>query len=229
MSPATILVVDDDADTRGLVRRLLERAGYSVREAEDGLAGLRELFALSPDLVLLDVMMPGLDGWATLERIREVSEVPVVMLTARDTEVERVRGLSHGADDYISKPFGRQELVARVHALLRRARTATADVPESYADGYLEIDFKQHLVRVAGEDVALTPLEFKLLAVFVRHPNQVLSQDQLLELVWGDTYGVSRDQVKLYVGYLRRKLGPGDIAAVPIETLRGFGYRYRRT
>ena len=227
MSPATILVVDDDADTRGLIRRLLERAGYTVREAEDGLAGLRELFALTPDLVLLDVMMPGLDGWATLERIREVSEVPVVMLTARDTEVERVRGLSHGADDYIAKPFGRQELVARVHALLRRAGTATATA--SYADAYVEIDFKQHLVRVAGQDVALTPLEFRLLAAFVRHPNQVLSHDQLLELVWGDSFGVSRDQVKLYVGYLRRKLGPGDTASVPIETVRGFGYRYRRT
>ena len=229
MSPATILVVDDDADTRGLVRRLLERAGYAVREAEDGLAGLRELFALTPDLVLLDVMMPGLDGWATLERIREVSEVPVVMLTARDTEVERVRGLSRGADDYIAKPFGRQELVARVHALLRRAGTASADTTQSYKDASLEIDFKQHLVRVAGQDVALTPLEFRLLAAFVRHPNQVLSHDQLLELVWGDSFGVSRDQVKLYVGYLRRKLGPDDPRAVPVETVRGFGYRYRRT
>jgi len=228
MSPATILVVDDDADTRGLVRRLLERAGYGVREAEDGLAGLRELFALTPDLVLLDVTMPGLDGWATLERIREVSEVPVVMLTARDTEVERVRGLSHGADDYVAKPFGRQELVARVHALLRRVGTASAEATESYADAYLEIDFKQHLVRVAGRDVALTPLEFRLLAAFVRHPNQVLSHDQLLELVWGDSFGVSRDQVKLYVGYLRRKLGLDDPAAVPIETVRGFGYRYRK-
>ncbi len=229
MSVATILVVDDDADTRGLVRRLLERAGYVVREAEDGLAGLRELFAAPPDLVLLDVMMPGLDGWTTLERIREVSDVPVVMLTARDTELERVHGLSHGADDYISKPFGRQELVARVQALLRRASAGGIETADAYADSYLEIDFKQRVARVAGADVALTPLEFKLLAVFVRHPNQVLSHDQLLELVWGDSFGVARDQVKLYVGYLRRKLDPDDPGSVPIETMRGFGYRYRRT
>jgi len=229
MSPATILVVDDDADTRGLVRRLLERAGYAVREAEDGRAALRELFTVAPDLVLLDVTMPGLDGWTTLARIREVSEVPVVMLTARDTELERVRGLSQGADDYIAKPFGRQELVARVQALLRRAGSAVGDTVDSYADAYLEIDFKQHSTRVTGRDVALTPLEFKLLATFVRHPNQVLSHEQLLVLVWGDAFGVSRDQVKLYVGYLRRKLDPDDPGAVPIETMRGFGYRYRRS
>jgi DNA-binding response OmpR family regulator len=229
MSDATVLVVDDDADMRGLVRRLLERAGYAVREAEDGRAALRELFAAAPDLVLLDVMMPGLDGWTTLERIREVSEVPVIMLTSRDTELERVRGLSRGADDYLAKPFGRQELVARVQAMLRRAGGGPQEAPEAYTDAYLEIDFKHHLVRAEARDVSLTPLEFKLLAVFVRHPNQVLSRDQLLELVWGDAFGVSRDQVKLYVGYLRRKLCPGATDTVPIETVRGFGYRYRKT
>jgi DNA-binding response OmpR family regulator len=229
VSDQSILVVDDDDDMRGLVRRLLERGGYTVREAEDGRAALRELFAAPPDLVLLDVMMPGLDGWTTLERIREVSEVPVIMLTSRDTELERVRGLSRGADDYLSKPFGRQELVARVQAMLRRAGGGAQETPEAYADAYLEIDFKHHLVRAEERDVSLTPLEFKLLAVFVRHPNQVLSGDQLLELVWGDAYGVSRDQVKLYVGYLRRKLGPEGTNTVPIETVRGFGYRYRRT
>jgi DNA-binding response OmpR family regulator len=229
MNDATILVVDDDADMRGLVRQLLERAGYAVHEAADGREALRELFHTPPDLVLLDVMMPGLDGWTTLERIREVSEVPVIMLTSRDTELERVRGLSRGADDYLSKPFGRQELVARVQAMLRRAGGGPQETPEAYADAYLEIDFKHHLVRAEEREVSLTPLEFKLLAVFVRHPNQVLSRDQLLELVWGDAYGVSRDQVKLYVGYLRRKLGPDGMNAVPIETVRGFGYRYRRT
>ncbi len=172
--------------------------------------------------------MPELDGWATLERIRDLSDVPVLMLTARGNELERVRGLTQGADDYVAKPFGRQELLARVQALLRRATARERAVEERYADGFLEIDYANRAVTVGGRAVALTPLEFRLLAAFVQNPNQVLSRDQLLELVWGDPYGVSGDQVKLYVGYLRRKLAerPDD---VPIDTVRGFGYRYRRT
>jgi DNA-binding response OmpR family regulator len=223
-----ILVIDDDADIRGLVRNLLERAGHHVREAPDGKAGLRELYAAPADLVILDVTMPELDGWATLERIRDISDVPVLMLTGRDAELERVRGLQAGADDYVAKPFGRQELVARVQALLRRAGGGS-EQQETYADGVVSIDFAQRAVRCRDRDVQLTPLEFKLLAAFVRHPNQVLSRGQLLELVWGDAYGVSQDQVKLYVGYLRRKLDPDAAESVPIETVRGFGYRYRRS
>src|ERR1700719_1720598 len=184
MSGSRILVVDDDDDIRGLLRTLLERAGHEVSDASDGRAGLRELYAGSPDLVILDVAMPGLDGWGTLERIREVTDVPVLMLTARDAELERVRGLQSGADDYVVKPFGRQELVARVQALLRRARPR-AEERATYADGYLAIDFAQRAVTVGEREVQLTPLEFKLLGTFVRHPNQVLSRDQLLELVWG--------------------------------------------
>src|SRR5262245_12347999 len=163
--------------------------------------------------------MPGLDGYDTLERIRDLSDVPVLMLTARAEELEKVRGLSGGADDYVSKPFGHQELVARVQALLRRAPASS--VRESYADAFLEIDYGGRLVTVAGEEVRLTPLEFRLLSVFVEHPNQVLSRDQLLELVWSDGYGVSDDQVKLYVGYLRRKLAPGAPESTPVETVRG--------
>jgi DNA-binding response OmpR family regulator len=226
MDPARVLVIDDDADIRALVAELLGRAGLSVDQAEDGRSGLRALHKTPPDLVVLDVSMPDLDGWQTLERIRDLSEVPVLMLTARGGELERVRGLKAGADDYVVKPFGRQELVARVQALLRRAASGTAVQQESYADERLTIDFAQRAVTFDDADVSLTPLEFRLLAAFVRHPRQVLSRDQLLELVWGDTHGVSGDQVKLYVGYLRRKLGQGDPASVPIETVRGFGYRY---
>ena len=222
-----ILVVDDDADIRELVRTLLERAGHEVVEAADGRAGLKALYAAPADLVILDVTMPELDGWATLERIRDVSEVPVLMLTARADELERVRGLTGGADDYVAKPFGRQELVARVQALLRRSG-AQAERSETYADDSLTVDFAQRAVKREGREVQLTPLEFKLLATFVRHPNQVLSRDQLLELVWDDPFGVSPDQVKLYVGYLRRKLDPDHPESAPIETVRGFGYRYRR-
>ena len=223
-----VLVVDDDNDIRGLVVELLERAGLEVAQASDGRAGLRAFHQSPPDLVVLDVSMPGLDGWDTLERIRDLSDVPVMMLTARGAELERVRGLQSGADDYIVKPFGRQELVARVQALLRRTRASGEDRQESYADNRITIDFGQRAVSYDGRDVTLTPLEFRLLGAFVRHPRQVLSREQLLELVWGDSYGVSGDQVKLYVGYLRRKLDPTAPDSVPIETVRGFGYRYVR-
>jgi DNA-binding response OmpR family regulator len=226
---ARVLVVDDEPDIRTLLRNLLERAGYAVEEAADGRAGLRSFFASSPDLVILDVTMPELDGWTTLERIRDLSDVPVLMLTARSGELERVRGLTHGADDYVAKPFGRQELLARVQALLRRAGGRRHEVEERYADRFVSIDYANRAVAVGDRAVALTPLEFKLLATFVQNPNQVLARDQLLELVWGDSFGVSSDQVKLYVGYLRRKLVPDEPEATPIETVRGFGYRYRRS
>jgi DNA-binding response OmpR family regulator len=229
MNGSTVLVIDDDDDIRGLVRTLLERGGATVHDAANGREGLREFHARRPDLVVLDVSMPEMDGWSVLERIRDMSEVPVLMLTARGDELERVRGLQAGADDYVVKPFGRQELAARVNALLRRASRGVSREQEAdtYADAYLTIDWAQARVAVGEREVQLTPLEFRLLSTFVRHPRQVLSREQLLELVWGDAYGVGGDQVKLYVGYLRRKLDPDDADGVPIETVRGFGYRYK--
>ena len=223
-----VLVVDDDEDIRRLVRTLLERTGASVRDAANGRDGLREFHGFRPDLVVLDVNMPELDGWAVLERIRDMSDVPVLMLTARGDELERVRGLQSGADDYVVKPFGKQELVARVQALLRRAsRTPPESEADTYADAYLTVDWAQARVTVGEREVQLTPLEFRLLSTFVRHRRQVLSREQLLELVWGDAFGVGGAPVKLYVGYLRRKLDADAPDSVPIETVRGFGYRYR--
>ena len=221
-----VLVVDDEGDIRELVRELLGRAGYDVVEAPNGSEALKVFYAQQPDFVILDVQMPILDGWETLTRIREVSDVPVMMLTARAEELDKVRGLRAGADDYLTKPFGRQELLARVSANLRRSGTRDT-VPELYADGLVTIDFAQREVFAGDEHVALTPLEFRLLTAFVQNPNQVLSHEQLLELVWGDERAAERDQVKLYVGYLRRKLGTTDADDSPIETVRGFGYRYR--
>jgi DNA-binding response OmpR family regulator len=225
MSPTTILVCDDEPDIRELLRELLGRTGYDILEAADGQEALRTLYGSAPDLVLLDVSMPNLDGWATLERIREVSDVPVIMLTARTEELERVRGLKGGADDYVTKPFGRQELLARVEALLRRT-TTREPTRERYEDSFVSVDYANREARVNGQDVRLTPLEFRLLTAFVENANQVLSREQLLQLVWGDRRGVLAEQVKIYVGYLRRKLGVGEQG--PIETVRGFGYRYRR-
>jgi DNA-binding response OmpR family regulator len=220
-----VLVVDDEADIRELLRELLARAGYDVVEAPNGSEALKVFYSQQPDFVILDVQMPLLDGWATLGRIRELSDVPVLMLTARAEELDKVRGLRAGADDYLTKPFGRQELLARVSANLRRAG-ARESVPETYSDGFITIDFAQREVFAGDDEVALTPLEFRLLGAFVQNPNQVLSHEQLLELVWGDERAAERDQVKLYVGYLRRKLGM-DAEDSPIETVRGFGYRYR--
>jgi DNA-binding response OmpR family regulator len=227
MSESRVLVIDDDDDIRRLVCTLLERTGLSVRDAPNGRDGMREFHSYRPDLVVLDVSMPELDGWELLDRIRDMSNVPVLMLTARGDELERVRGLQSGADDYVVKPFGKQELVARVQALLRRASSGVPlEDQETYADVYLTIDWKQRRVVVNEREVQLTPLEFRLLSTFVRNPRQVLSRDQLLELVWGDSFGVGSDQVKLYIGYLRRKLEPDAPESVPIETVRGFGYRY---
>ena len=225
MKPSpSVLVVDDDPDVRALVSTLLGRAGYLITEAPDGRAALKALYDQRPDLVVLDVNMPDLDGWATLERIRDLSDVPVVMLSARGEELEKVRALRAGADDYVTKPFGRQELLARVESVLRRA--VGTGPKETYSDALLTVDFAERRLTVGERSVELTPLEFKLLATFVEHPNQLLEHGQLLELVWGGERGTSRDQVKLYVGYLRKKLADAGAQPGAIETVRGFGYRY---
>jgi DNA-binding response OmpR family regulator len=223
-----LLVVDDDPDMRKLVRTLLERAGHQVTTAGDGVEAVRLHHELRPDAVLLDVDMPNKDGWRTLEQLRETSDVPVMMLTAHGAELEKVRGLRGGADDYVTKPFGRQELVARVEVLLRRsgARADADDGPEpAFDDGLVHVDHARKAVTVAGNAITLTPLEYRFLQAFLRHPGQVLSRDQLMDLVWVDELGGSRDQVKVYVGYLRRKLEQAA-GHSPIETVRGFGYCY---
>jgi DNA-binding response OmpR family regulator len=168
--------------------------------------------------------MPELDGFETLDRLRNLSDVPVILLTARAGEIDKVRGFRAGADDYVVKPFGRQELLARIEALLRRAPEPTH--LDHYEDGALSIDYGRRHVMCRGLPVRLTPLEFRLLATFVGNAGQVLSADQLVDRVWGHSSGVSRDQVKLYVSYLRKKLGQRANGFEPIETVRGFGYRY---
>ncbi len=223
---ARVLLIDDEPDLRELARELLQDAGYPVLEAREGAAGLRVLYAQRPDLVILDLGMPGMDGWTVLARIRELSELPILILSSQSGELERVRGLRAGADDFLVKPFFAEELLARVEALLRRAGGAggRGEPSELYRDGTLTIDYAEHRVRTAEGELELTPLEFRLLSEFVRHPRQVLSHEQLLDRVWHDPRAVSPDQVRLYVGYLRRKLGSERNR---IETVRGFGYRYQ--
>jgi len=219
-----VLVVDDDADIRLLLEELLSGAGYGVETAEDGRAALRAFHANPADVIVLDLSMPELDGFETLERLRDLSDVPVILLTARSGEIDKVRGFRAGADDYVVKPFGRQELLARIEALLRRAPEPTH--LEHYDDGAISIDHGRRLVMCRGLPVRLTPLEFRLLDALTRHPGQVLSAEQLIEQCWGHGAGVSRDQVKLYVSYVRKKLAPASDGWQPIETVRGFGYRY---
>jgi DNA-binding response OmpR family regulator len=223
MKGERVLVVDDDDTLREQLRRLLERNGAHCLEAATGADGLRQLYGENPDIVILDVTMPEMDGWATLERIRQLTDVPVLMLTGSGTELEMIRGLRNGADDYVTKPFRHAELLARIDALLRRPRSQRQE-PERYQDGVVDIDFLTAEAHAGGEPLQLTPLELRLLAALVRHPRQVLSSDQLLELAWGDTE-LSRDRVKQYIWYVREKFLAVGVDP-PIQTVRGFGYRY---
>lgn len=221
-----VLLIEDDADIALGVRTVLNRNGYEVRAAVEGRDGLRLFHSERPDIVILDVGLPEMDGWTVLERIRELSEVPVLMLTSHGRESDKVRGLRSGADDYLTKPFGTAEFVARVQALLRRQRAA--DPPsEVFDDGSVRINFATHAVFVDGEPVELTPTEFRLLTTLVRHRGQVLSPVKLLELAWSDPLGIGPDRVKYTVMRLRRKLGAETGGDSAIEAVRGFGYRYK--
>jgi DNA-binding response OmpR family regulator len=222
-----VLVIEDDADIALGVRTVLGRSGFAVTTAAEGREGLRVFHTERPAIVVLDVGLPEMDGWTVLERIRELSAVPVLMLTAHGQESDKVRGLRAGADDYLTKPFGNAEFVARVQALLRRSSAAEQQGAEIYDDGTIRVDFAAHTVRADGVPVELTATEFRLLAVLLRHRNQVLSPVKLLDLVWSDPFGVGPDRVKYSVMRLRRKLDTTSGARSPIEAVRGFGYRYR--
>ena len=222
---ASILVVDDQADHRELIRSLLEAAGFSVRTANDGREGLKAFFSAPPDLALLDVRMPGLDGWELLGRIREMSDTPVIMLTALGEESEIVKGLEIGADDYLAKPFGEAEVVARVKAVLRRAGLVS-ELHEAYRDSVVHVDFERHRVHVRGQETRLTPLEFRLLSAFVRNAGKLLSADRVVDECWGDRPAGPLN-VRLLVNYLRNKIEENPGKPELIETVREFGYRYR--
>ncbi|MGH3244910.1 MAG: response regulator transcription factor [Trebonia sp.] len=221
-----VLVIEDDADIALGVRTVLGRSGFEVTTAAGGREGLRVFHTERPDIVVLDVGLPEMDGWAVLERIRELSEVPVLMLTSHGHEADKVRGLHGGADDYLTKPFGTAEFIARVQALLRRHHAADP-LPEVFDDGRVQVNFVTHAVLVDDALVELTPTEFRLLAALVRYRGQVLSAVKLLELAWSDPLGIGPDRVKYSVMRLRRKLGTQAGGDSVIEAVRGFGYRYR--
>jgi two-component system KDP operon response regulator KdpE len=225
-----ILIVDDDAAlldalTVGLE---LQWEDAEVLTAHDGEAGLDRFFGSSPDVVLLDVNMPGKSGFEVLREIRRVSSVPVLMLTARGEEVDQVRGLELGADDYVVKPFGHLALLARIRAVLRRAELSPPlEALPDFVAGDLAVRFQEHRVTVAGEEVKLTPVEYRLLYHLVRNAGRVLPHQMLLDRVWGEAYGASPDYLKVFVSRLRAKIErPGGQRY--IQTERGLGYRFAR-
>lgn len=227
---ATILVVDDEQDILELVSIRLDMAGYRTVLAASGEEALRSFFVERPDLAIVDIDLPVMDGIELCSRMREMSDIPVIFLSAMGSELDRVKGLQAGADDYIVKPFAKEELVARVEAVMRRATMpAVRGGEDSYIDAQLTIDHRAHIVAVRGREVALSPLEYRLLTSMVRHSGQVLSHNQLLDMAWGpNATETSPDSVRLYISYLRAKIEEHPKHPMLIETVREFGYRYVR-
>ncbi len=222
-----ILVVDDEPRMRRFVRMNLDLEGYEVLEADNGLIALEKVRDDMPDLVLLDVAMPEMDGFETLERIREVSAVPVIMLTVKNDEADRIKGLDLGADDYVTKPFSLRELLSRIRAVLRRVEPAKASVEEPLViDEDLQIDFPRRTVIARGEPIKLRPTEYRLLLHLVENAGWIVPQETLLSKVWGPEYRDDNQLLRLYITYLRKKIEPDPANPKYILTERGVGYQF---
>jgi DNA-binding response OmpR family regulator len=222
-----VLMIDDDVELLGLTQMWLQNAGYDAVTAEDGSTGLRRVYSSRPDLVLLDVNMPRLDGWEVCRRIRDMSDIPVIMVTINGQRADRLKGFNLGADDYITKPFDFPEMVARVGAVLRRTGTARQqDKKGTFHYGDLEIDWRSRQVYVRGERVKLSPTEFRLLSCLIENRGWVVTHEELLRKAWGPNYIGDRSFVKLYIRYLRRKIETEPDRPEYILTERGIGYRF---
>ncbi|MFN2166982.1 MAG: response regulator [Anaerolineae bacterium] len=225
MSQVKILVVDDEPNILQTVKAYLEREGYAVYSATDGPAALKAARAFQPDLIVLDIMLPGMDGFEVLRRLRQESDVYVLMLTARSDETDKIVGLTVGADDYLTKPFSPRELVARVKAILRRGRNTEAGEP-ALVFRRLRIDSEGRQAWKEGEPIDLTTTEFDILLALARHPGRVLSREQVIEQVWGyDYYGDER-VVDVHIGRIRKKVEDNQDSPALIVTVRGAGYRF---
>src|SRR6266566_1680953 len=219
-----VLVVDDEDHIVELARIYLTREGYDVEGVGDGAQALTRFGQIKPDLVILDIMLPGTDGLTICKEIRQQSQVPIIMLTARDEVTDKVVGLEVGADDYLTKPFHPQEPVARAKALLRRARTES-DQPRRVRAGKFEVDIERHEVRFGDEKLQLRPKEFDLLALLARHPGRVFQRSELLDLVWGYDFPGYTRTVDVHVQQVREKLAAAKISDPSIQTVWGVGYR----
>ncbi len=224
-----ILIVDDEPDVVEVVAMTFKMhwPDSTIYTASDGEEALALFFEHQPALMILDLSMPKMSGLDVYRRVRRVSNVPIIMLTVKDEEIDKVRGLEAGADDYVTKPFGHLELIARARAVLRRSSPVPPAGPEdSFDDGYLSVDFVRCEVRVRGKKVLLTPTEYQLLAILVRNPGQLLPHALLLSRVWGPECVEDRDYLKAYVKRLRQKLEPDSHNPSYVVTERGFGYRF---
>jgi DNA-binding response OmpR family regulator len=222
---AQVLCIEDDPDIALAVRLVLRRAGLTVIHAASGEDGLRMFQAERPEVVLLDVGLPTIDGWAVLERIREQDDTPVLMLTAHGLAADQFRGLHSGADDYLVKPFSNAELIGRVQSLLKQARAARPGLAYAYQDARLQVDFAAAQVTVDGQPVQLTPGEFRVLATLVRKAGEPVPAGELLEQAWNDPLREGQEQVKSTISRLAAKIGAG-MSPPPIEAVTGAGYRY---
>lgn len=224
---ATILIIEDDRELAYLLRQSLQDRGFQVLLADGGAKGLQLIEKHHPDLVLLDVMMPVMDGWETCRNIREISDVPIIMITARRDEADRIRGLQLGADDYVVKPFSLSELVARIQAVLRRYQhTAPAEYIRQI-DARLSIDQARRQAYVDGQPIDLSDIEYKLLTCFLEQPNCVLSHQSLLTKVWGWEYAEETGYLKVYIHRLRCKIEQDPQNPEYLLTARGQGYRFQ--
>jgi len=222
-----ILIVEDELPMAQAIAYALKREGYQVRIASDGQEGLRLALTEKPDLVILDLMLPKLDGWEVCRTLRAKSKVPILILTARGEEHDKVLGLELGADDYVVKPFSMRELIARVRALLRRAKmAAVSEEPEVLQSGNLTLYVAEHRVELDGKELALAPREFALLKVLMLNKGRVLSREQLLELAWGQSEFIDQHTVDVHVHWLREKIEPDPKNPRRIVTVRGIGYRF---
>jgi DNA-binding response OmpR family regulator len=226
---ARLLIIDDDVSLCELVKLILAKRGFQVEMAHDAISGLQKAYTYHPDLILLDVMLPGMDGWELLRRFREMSEVPIIVFTALNSAEDVIRGLDLGADAYLTKPVTGEELIARAQAVLRRAShsgTVKSGVTPPVCYGGLTIDFEKREVILDGERVDLTPKEFSLLSVLAQNHGCVLTSDYLLRNVWGPEYFCDLNYLRLYVRYLRRKLEKSQSKPQLICTVYGVGYRF---
>jgi two-component system KDP operon response regulator KdpE len=230
--PRKILLIEDEERLAGHVQLWLEQVGYECTSCISGTRGLEKAAQWTPDLVILDLALPGLDGWEVCRRLRQTSQVPIIMVTARAEEMDRVRGLKMGADDYVVKPFSLPELVARVEAVLRRAGSADRDRADRlYHADRLDVDLEEHKVWVDRSEIKLTPTEFRLLAYMIQHQGHLLTHRQILQAVWGPEYVDDIDSLRMFVRALRRKIeipdGPGGAGQQHITTEYGVGYRFQ--
>lgn len=222
-----ILQIDDDLEFSKLTKMWLQNAGYEVSSAADGAEGLRRVFSNRPNLVLLDAVIPKMDGWEVCRRIREMCEIPVVMVTVRGQKDDRLKGFVLGADDYITKPVDFPELIARVQAVLKRASQDSEDNEQSsFHDGEIEIEWRGRQVWIRGKQVKFSPLEFRILACLIKNRGWIVTHEQILEKAWGPNYIGDKSFVKLYVRYLRKKIEADPHNPKLIMTERGVGYYF---